>query len=127
MDGAKDEGAKGISRADLPSCAEMADHHRRISREPNTREVVLTFHQDDCVPIASADPIWELKTRSANWRGRSYKKIVYLEIARRFCAAWKNLQLQLVLYSRGANLTDKNVKQWRNISQLMNSQDLYVS
>lgn len=26
----------GISRADLPSCGEMADHHRRIIREPNT-------------------------------------------------------------------------------------------
>lgn len=26
----------GISRADLPSCGEMADHHRRVIREPNT-------------------------------------------------------------------------------------------
>jgi hypothetical protein len=30
------EGEEGISRADLPSCGEMADHHRRIIREPNT-------------------------------------------------------------------------------------------
>lgn len=29
------EGGRGISRADLPSCGEMADHHRRIIREPN--------------------------------------------------------------------------------------------
>lgn len=29
------EGGEGISRADLPSCGEMADHHRRIIREPN--------------------------------------------------------------------------------------------
>ena len=30
-----DQERGGISRADLPSCGEMADHHRRIIREPN--------------------------------------------------------------------------------------------
>lgn len=37
MGGRPTEGTRkgGISRADLPSCGEMADHHRRIIREPN--------------------------------------------------------------------------------------------
>lgn len=46
---------EGISRADLPSCGEMADHHRRVIREPNTPVVtsVIKLLGILCIPLVA--------------------------------------------------------------------------
>lgn len=63
---ARGEGGPGISRADLPSCDEMADHHRRVIRHIFAQLLLLPTRKPVC-----QTPLTENVAKCRKHNGRS--------------------------------------------------------